>query len=90
MPVLFLCIFTGHGIEGLLDLLVTYVPTPTVSTEHIKALTNNNEQVEKMCVVDCNSFLLLYLRLLVDPFVGKISIMKVVTGKLTSGIGNFE
>ena len=74
----------GHGIEGLLDLLVTYVPTPLQHGAY-KGFNDNNEQVEKMCVVDATPSAFVF-KSIVDPFVGKISIMKVVTGKLTSGM----
>ena len=74
----------GHGIEGLLDLLVTYVPTPLQHGAY-KGFNDNNEQVQKMCVVDATPSAFVF-KTIVDPFVGKISIMKVVTGKLTSGM----
>ena len=74
----------GHGIEGLLALLVTYVPTPLQHGAY-KGFNDNNEQVEKMCVVDATPSAFVF-KTIVDPFVGKISIMKVVTGKLTSGM----
>lgn len=74
----------GHGIEGLLDLLVTYVPTPLQHGPY-KGFNDNNEQVEKLCVVDATPSAFVF-KTIVDPFVGKISIMKVVTGKLTSGM----
>ena len=74
----------GHGIEGLLDLLVTYVPTPLQHGAY-KGFNDNNEQVEKMCVVDATPSAFVF-KTIVDPFVGKISIMTVVTGKLTSGM----
>ena len=74
----------GHGIEGLLDLLVTYVPTPLQHGAY-KGFNDNNEQVEKMCVVDATPSAFVF-KTIVDPFVGKISIMKVITGKLTSGM----
>lgn len=74
----------GHGIEGLLDLLVTYVPTPLQHGPY-KGFNDNNEPVEKLCVVDATPSAFVF-KTIVDPFVGKISVMKVVTGKLTSGM----
>ena len=38
-----------------------------------------------MCVVDASPSAFVF-KTIVDPFVGKISVMKVVTGKLTSGM----
>ncbi len=74
----------GHGIEGLLDLLVAYVPTPLQHGPY-KGFNDNNEQVEKLCVVDSTPSAFVF-KTIADAFVGKISIMKVVTGKLTSGM----
>ena len=72
----------GHGIEGLLDLIVTYAPTPL---EHgaYRGFNDNNEPVERMSVVDGPMSAFVF-KTIVDPFVGKISIMKVVTGKINS------
>ena len=74
----------GHGIEGLLDLLITYVPTPLQHGPY-KGFNDKNEPVERMCVVDASPSAFVF-KTIVDPFVGKISVMKVVTGKLTSGM----
>lgn len=73
----------GSGLEGLLDLLVTYVPTPL---EHgpYAGFNDKNEPVERMSVVDAPVSTFVF-KTIVDPFVGKISIMKVVTGKLNTG-----
>ncbi len=78
----------GAGLEGLLDLLVTYVPTPL---EHgpYAGFNDKNEPVERMSVVDAPVSAFVF-KTIVDPFVGKISVMKVVTGKLNSGTEVFN
>ena len=50
-----------------------------------KAKDGKGEDVEKTASPDgsCSAFV---FKTIVDPFVGKISILKVVTGKLTSGM----
>ena len=73
----------GHGLEGLLDLLVTYVPTPYMHGAY-RGFNDNNEPVERMSVVDATPSAFVF-KTIVDPFVGKISVLKVVTGKLNSG-----
>ncbi len=73
----------GHGLEGLLDLLVTYVPTPLKHGPYA-GFNDNNEPVERLCVVDAPASAFVF-KTIVDPFVGKISVLKVVTGKLNSG-----
>ncbi len=73
----------GHGIEGLLDVICTYAPTPM---EHgaYRGFNDNNEPLEVMPKVEGNMSAFVF-KTIVDPFVGKISIMKVVTGKINSG-----
>lgn len=73
----------GAGLEGLLDLLVTYVPTPLLHGPYA-GFNDNNEPVERLSVVDAPVSAFVF-KTIVDPFVGKISVLKVVTGKLNSG-----
>lgn len=73
----------GHGIEGLLDLLLEYVPTPLQHGAY-QGFNDNNEPVERISVTDAPMSAFVF-KTIVDPFVGKISLMKVVTGKINSG-----
>ena len=73
----------GHGIEGLMDLLITYVPTPYQHGPY-NGFNDNNEPVERLSVVDAPMSAFVF-KTIVDPFLGKISLMKVVTGKISSG-----
>ena len=83
VPVLSAAFELQKGSQGLLDLLVTYVPTPL---EHgpYRGFNDNNEPVEKVSHVDgpVSAFV---FKTIIDPFVGKISILKVVSGKLNAG-----
>nr|WP_315019934.1 elongation factor G [uncultured Aminipila sp.] len=72
----------GHGIEGLMDLLITYVPTPFEHGPYF-GFNDKNEHVERTSIVDGPMSAFVF-KTIVDPFVGKISIMKVVTGKINS------
>ena len=63
----------GHGVEGLLDVLLTYVPTPLQHGAY-KGFNNANEPVERMCVTDAPMSAFVF-KTIVDPFVVKISIM---------------
>lgn len=73
----------GAGLEGLLDLLLTYVPTPLQHGPYA-GFNDKNEPVERLSVVDAPVSAFVF-KTIVDPFVGKISVMKVVTGKLNTG-----
>ncbi len=73
----------GHGVEGLLDLLLEYVPTPLQHGPY-RGFNDKNEPVERISVTDAPMSAFVF-KTIVDPFVGKISVMKVVTGKMNSG-----
>lgn len=73
----------GHGIEGLLDLLVEYVPTPLQHGPY-RGFNDKNEPVERISVTDAPMSAFVF-KTIIDPFVGKISVMKVITGKINSG-----
>lgn len=83
VPVLSAAFELQKGSQGLLDLLVTYVPTPLQHGPY-QGFNDKNEPVEKVSVVDgpVSAFV---FKTIIDPFVGKISIMKVVSGKLNAG-----
>lgn len=83
VPVLSAAFELQKGSQGLLDLLVTYVPTPLQHGPY-RGFNDKNEPVEKISVVDgpVSAFV---FKTIIDPFVGKISIMKVVSGKLNAG-----
>ena len=72
----------GQSVAGILDLLAACVPNPLQHGAY-KAKANG-EDVEVTSKTDgpCSAFV---FKTIVDPFVGKISVIKVVTGKLTGG-----
>ncbi|WP_027400174.1 elongation factor G [Anaerovorax odorimutans] len=83
VPVCSSAVSLGHGIEGLLDILITYVPTPYQHGPYY-GFNDKNEKVEKLSVVDAPMSAFVF-KTIADPFVGKISLMKVITGKINSG-----
>ena len=83
VPVLSAAFELQKGSQGLLDLLVTSVPTPLQHGPY-GGFNDKNEPVEKISVVD-GPFSAFVFKTIIDPFVGKISIMKVVAGKLNAG-----
>ncbi len=73
----------GGGVEELLDLLAGCVPTPAMHAPY-QAVNGKGEDVEVACSTDgpLSAFV---FKTVIDPFVGKISIMKILTGKVTPG-----
>lgn len=73
----------SEGIDGLLDLIVTYVPTPQEHGSY-QAFDASNKPLEMISKTGAPMSAFVF-KTIVDPFVGKISIMKVITGKINSG-----
>ena len=71
---------TGAGIDMLLDIITDYMPAP--NDERAKrGFRNEDDNVRK---IDVNEpFSAVVFKTVVDPFVGRISIFKVMSGKIT-------
>ena len=82
MPVLKMSALTGEGVDEVLDALCKYVPKPETVVTAAKDADGND--IEIAC--DPAGDLVLYIfKTLADPFLGKISYAKVVSGTLKSG-----
>ncbi|MBQ0018850.1 MAG: elongation factor G [Clostridiales bacterium] len=78
MPIFKMSAVSGEGIEDVLDSLCKYVPKPE------EYVTATKEDGDLKC--DPNGDLVLYIfKTLADPFLGKISYAKVVSGTLKPG-----
>ena len=82
MPIMTMSALTGEGVDVVLDSLCKYVPKPeTVVTE---AKDADGNDIEIAC--DPAGDLVIYIfKTLADPFLGKISYAKIVSGTLKSG-----
>ena len=79
MPILNMSAMTGDGVDNVLDSLCKYVPKPDAY------ITKTADGGEIKC--DPNGDLVLYVfKTLADPFLGKISYAKVVSGTLKPGV----
>lgn len=74
----------GEPADGILDLFVGCAPTPLEATP-VKGFDEKGEEIEREIKVD-DSVSAYVFKTIVDPFVGKISLLKVITGKLTGGL----
>ncbi len=82
VPVCSSAVSFGQGIEGLLDIIIAYFPTPLQHGPY-RGFNDKNEPVERLSVVEGPMSAFVF-KTIADPFVGKISVMKVVTGKMNS------
>ncbi len=74
----------GEGADAILDFLVGIAPTPLEAAPWA-AKDGKGEDMEVAVSGDGPASAFVF-KTIVDPFVGKISVLKVVTGKLTNGI----
>lgn len=83
IPVLFGSAFVDKGVGNLLDQIIKLMPTHDEKGS-VKALNDKNEEVLVKC--DENApFSAFIFKTIADPFVGRLNIFKVISGKIKSG-----
>lgn len=73
---------TGAGIDLLMDVMVKYMPAPNDPRANI-GFRPAGDETRKVSVDEPLSAVV--FKTIVDPFVGKISIFKVISGTMTNG-----
>ncbi|WP_206459926.1 elongation factor G [Anaerovorax sp. IOR16] len=71
------------GIKALLEMICDYFPTPKEHKEYT-GLNEKDETEVRTCSSDENTSAFIF-KTLVDPFVGKISMIKVISGTIKAG-----
>jgi len=69
------------GLGGLLDLLVSIVPSPAGRTFEAESATGT----EELAISDASPLAALIFKTMADPYVGKISYFKIFGGQLAAG-----
>lgn len=89
VPVLVSSAVKNNGIATLLDMITEYVPKATEHMNYVGLNPKNDEEEIRKC--DENEPLsALVFKTIVDPFVGKISLIKIMSGKIKSGTESFN
>ncbi|MBQ8615748.1 MAG: elongation factor G [Clostridia bacterium] len=73
----------NKGIQELLDAIVDYMPSPT-DVQAIKGTLEDGTEVERNNS-DSEPFAALAFKIATDPYVGKITFIRVYSGKLSAG-----
>lgn len=82
-PIFFGSVSKNIGIATLLDEVINYIPEPKVTPP--QKAKNQKTDEEEMVVSDENRFFAgLIFRTIMDPFIGKLSMIKVFSGTLKS------
>ena len=83
VPVLVGSAINNIGIHTLLDMIHDYMPTPKDAKPCVGVNPRDGKQIERNIDVT-EPFSALIFKTIVDPYVGKISLMKVCSGKLST------
>lgn len=84
VPVLCGSSFKNKGVQQLLDAIVDFLPAPT-NLPPIKGIVPGTGQEEKRISSDDEPFSALAFKIMTDPYVGKLTFIRVYSGKLNTG-----
>jgi len=83
-PVLCGSSFKNKGVQPLIDAIVTYLPSP-LDLPAVEGVNPKTEKVENREMDEKVPFAALAFKIATDPFVGKLTFIKVYSGKLNAG-----
>ena len=85
VPVLCGSAFKNKGVQPMLDAVIDYLPSPLdlPPTEGIRP--NHPEDTMERKADDCEPFSALAFKVVTDPYVGKLTYIRVYSGTLTKG-----
>ena len=84
VPVVACSALTGVGIARMMDLMAKYFPSPAhVGIEHDGFNPRTGEAQVRVCTDD-QPFSAFVYKTIADPYVGKLSLFRIFSGKLTS------
>ncbi len=83
VPVFKCSSLTGEGVKEVLQEIIDFVPNPTI--EGYKALNDKEEEITVKADSSAKPVVFIF-KTLADSFLGKISLAKVVSGKVTAGM----
>jgi len=89
VPVLVGSSVNNVGINTLFEMIIDYMPTPSDIGSYEGYKVNSEEKIERKVDVK-EPFSALVFKTIVDPFVGKISLFKVFSGKITKDMEVFN
>ena len=83
IPMLCGSAFKNKGVQKLLDAVVDYLPNP-IEVQQIKGLDTNGNEVERRCD-DTQPMAALAFKVMTDPFVGRLTFVRMYSGVIESG-----
>lgn len=76
--------FKNKGVQLLLDAVIEYLPSP-LDIAAVEGINPNTDQTELRKAEDSEPFCALAFKIMIDPFVGSLTFIRVYSGKLESG-----
>ncbi|MCI8819480.1 MAG: elongation factor G [Oscillibacter sp.] len=76
--------YKNKGVQKMLDAIVDYMPSPT-DVPAIKGVNPNTEEEEERLSSDDEPFSALAFKIATDPYVGRLSFIRVYSGTLNTG-----
>jgi elongation factor G len=85
VPILCGASFKNKGVQHLLDAVIDYLPSPTEVPAIKGHLPHHDETFEEREVSDSAPFSALAFKIATDPFVGKLTYVRIYSGVLAAG-----
>lgn len=76
--------FKNKGVQLMLDAVVDYLPAP-IDVPAIKGINPNTEEPDERHSSDTEPFSALAFKIMTDPYVGRLTFIRVYSGKLDAG-----
>jgi elongation factor G len=85
VPVLCGSAFKNKGVQPMLDAVIDYLPSPLDLPPTQGIRPNHPDDIEERKADDGEAFSALAFKIMTDPFVGKLTYIRVYSGTLTKG-----
>ena len=89
VPVLCGAALRNKGVQKVLDAVVDYLPSP-LDVPPMEGLNPKTEATEKRRPSDDEPFSALAFKIISDPFVGRLTYLRIYSGKLTPGMNTYN
>jgi len=87
VPVLCGSAFKNKGVQPMLDAVVDYLPSPLDVPPTVGIVPRHDDQLLERPSTDDAPFSALAFKIMTDPYVGKLTYLRVYSGTLTKGSG---
>ncbi|MGH9028606.1 MAG: elongation factor G, partial [Acidimicrobiales bacterium] len=85
VPVLCGSAFKNKGVQPMLDAVVNYLPSPLDLPPAVGTKPGSSEESEERPAEDAAPFAALAFKIMTDPYVGKLTYLRVYSGSLRKG-----